>query len=116
MGDGSDARITKVLAYVVRGDAVCVFEQPAAPDAGIQVPAGTVQPGEDPADAVLREAVEETGLSGLAVVRHLGTADYDMSAFGRDEVHERHFFALRCDVRHPRGGRTSSGTPPGWGR
>ncbi|HEU0132425.1 MAG TPA: protein kinase [Mycobacteriales bacterium] len=89
-------RSTKVLAYVVDGDRVCVFEQPASPDAGVQVPAGTVEPGEDPERAALREAVEETGLAGLEIVRYLGATEFDMAPFGRDEVQRRHVYELRC--------------------
>ena len=36
------------------------------------MPAGTVHDGEEPDDAVLREAFEETGLRGLRIVRRLG--------------------------------------------
>jgi 8-oxo-dGTP pyrophosphatase MutT (NUDIX family) len=50
---------------------------------GVQVPAGTVRPGEDPVDAVLRETREETGDA-------LGTGEYLVG----DETHVRHFFAL----------------------
>jgi 8-oxo-dGTP pyrophosphatase MutT (NUDIX family) len=44
-----------------------VFRHPN-PRAGIQVPAGTVEPGESLHAAVLREAAEETGLADLAIV------------------------------------------------
>ncbi len=30
------------------------------------------------------------------MVRFLGTSRFDMSPFGRDEMHERFFFHLRC--------------------
>lgn len=42
------------------------------PHAGLQLPAGTVEPGESPADAALREAWEETGLADLGIHRALG--------------------------------------------
>lgn len=87
----------KAFAYITQGHRLLVFTHPDTPDAGTQVPAGTIEHGETPADAVLREAQEETGLSLLTVVRFLGTSHFDMSPFGRDEVHERHFFHLRCD-------------------
>lgn len=41
-------------------------------DSGLQVPAGTVEPGESEVDAVLREAYEESGLVDLRVERRLG--------------------------------------------
>lgn len=59
----------------------------------MQVPAGTVRPGETPEVAVLREATEETGLTALRIERHLGAAEYDVRPY-RDEVHVRHYFQL----------------------
>ncbi|WP_030719270.1 NUDIX domain-containing protein [Streptomyces griseus] len=64
----------RVAAYVIRrhpSPALLVFEQPAFPEAGTQVPAGGVAPGEDPERAVLREVAEETGLRGARVVRRI---------------------------------------------
>ncbi|MFB6668339.1 NUDIX hydrolase [Streptomyces parvus] len=64
----------RVAAYVIRrhpSPALLVFDQPAFPEAGTQVPAGGVAPGEDPERAVLREVAEETGLSGARVVRRI---------------------------------------------
>ncbi|MVN85534.1 NUDIX domain-containing protein [Deinococcus sp. HMF7620] len=54
----------RVLTYVTRAPhELLVFEHPPMyPDAGIQVPAGGVDPGETPAEAAVREAWEETGL------------------------------------------------------
>jgi 8-oxo-dGTP pyrophosphatase MutT (NUDIX family) len=88
-------RIRKAVAYVVRDGQLLVFRHRDVDVAvaGIQVPAGTIREGEEPADAVLREATEETGLAALKVVRALGTDDYDVRP-GRYEVHERHFFQL----------------------
>lgn len=59
---------------------------------GVQVPAGSVEPGEDPRDAVVREVLEETGLRAR-IVRSLGEETYDMSP-AKAELHERHFFEL----------------------
>ena len=70
----------KVLIYVVRaGEAwpeVLVFEHRDFPDAGLQVPAGTVEPGEAPEAAVYREVAEESGLTRAQVrlVRKLAEA------------------------------------------
>ncbi|GGM44370.1 hypothetical protein GCM10008956_20750 [Deinococcus arenae] len=54
----------RVLAYITRQPhELLVFEHPPRyPDAGIQVPAGGVDPGETPAQAAIRESLEETGL------------------------------------------------------
>lgn len=60
---------------------------------GLQVPAGTVKAGEALEAAVLREAVEETGLDGLRVERYLGSSEFDMRPYA-DAIHVRHFFHL----------------------
>jgi len=93
-------RVEKVVAYIVRDDAVVAFLHEADTDpvleSGLQVPAGTVEVGETPEHAVLREAREETGLRGLRVVRFLGDADVDARP-ARDEVHHRSYFELAVD-------------------
>lgn len=89
------SHIEKVAAYITWQDKLLVFRQPAAPEAGVQVPAGTIEAGEDAAQAVLREAQEETGLSGLHVASYLGQHD---STFedeqGVQSTARRHFFHL----------------------
>jgi 8-oxo-dGTP pyrophosphatase MutT (NUDIX family) len=91
----------KAFAYVtywrpVDGHRLLVFSHPNAPEAGIQVPAGTMRPDERPDEAALREAYEETGLSSLEMVSFLGEHLHDLSGPGRDEIHHRHFFHIRC--------------------
>src|SRR6476661_1052380 len=51
----------KVFASITHGDRLLVFSHSFAPEAGMQVPAGTVNDGEDPDSAVMREAYEEAG-------------------------------------------------------
>ncbi|MCO5222401.1 MAG: NUDIX domain-containing protein [Thermomicrobiales bacterium] len=107
----------KAFAYIVRDRRLVVLIHPGHPEAGIQVPAGTMRDGESPEEAVIREATEETGLSGLEPVRLLGVARRDMSDFGRDEIHERHFFQLSCDGPVPESWRSyehdpADGGPP----
>jgi 8-oxo-dGTP pyrophosphatase MutT (NUDIX family) len=53
--------------------------------------AGSVRPGEDLDAAAYRELQEETGIPARTV-RLLGTARYDMGAYGRNEVHDRFFY------------------------
>ena len=56
----------KVLAYITRPAAgeweLLVFRHVHFPEAGVQVPGGTVDPGEEPEAAVRREVREESGL------------------------------------------------------
>ncbi|MFC0030091.1 NUDIX domain-containing protein [Micromonospora chaiyaphumensis] len=85
----------KVLCYVVREGHLLVFRHTdfSYEEVGIQVPGGSVRPGEDQADAALREAREETGLTGFSVVRKLGEVEYDISPL-RFEIQHRHVFEL----------------------
>lgn len=60
----------RVAAYVIRVRTVAellVFDHVGMPEAGTQVPDGGVEPGEELASAVLREAAEETGLTTATV-------------------------------------------------
>ena len=90
----------KVVAYITHTDPdsgmhrLLVFTHPLSPEAGIQVPAGTMDPGELPEVAVLREAYEETGLTDLEIVRFLGERTIDVRPWSKDEFHHRHFFHL----------------------
>ncbi|MBI3942924.1 MAG: NUDIX domain-containing protein [Chloroflexi bacterium] len=86
----------KVITYITHAGRLLVFRQPQFPEAGIQVPGGTVEPGEAFAMAALREATEETGVERLEIVAFLGKDQRDLRHLGRDEVHIRHFFHLRC--------------------
>ena len=68
--------IEKVTGFVTRpggdGNELLLFRHPYA---GIQIPAGTVEPGETPERAVLREIAEETGLAEVVLSRFLGIID-----------------------------------------
>jgi 8-oxo-dGTP pyrophosphatase MutT (NUDIX family) len=91
--------VAKVVAFVLDRDRVAVFRQDDE-DSGLQVPAGTLREGEDPAAGALREAEEETSLAGLRVVRFLGRYDWDISPI-REEIQQRHVFQLAVDVPPP---------------
>jgi 8-oxo-dGTP diphosphatase len=90
----SEITAEKVIAYITYGDKLLVFSHPRHPEAGIQVPAGTVEEGESLEEAVLREAREETGLDGLRIQSYLGVREYDLSALNGVGVQRRHFFHL----------------------
>jgi 8-oxo-dGTP pyrophosphatase MutT (NUDIX family) len=108
----------KAFAYITHmhprlGQRLLVFSHPHAPEAGIQVPAGTMRPDESPADAVMREAREETGLDGLVLAGFLGDQIHDAAPFGRAELHHRHFFHLRYLGDPPAVWRTVEPDPDG---
>lgn len=92
----------KVVCYVVRDGRLLVFRHldEASDESGLQVPAGSIRPGEAPETAALREAVEETGLTGLRLVGKLGETRYDMAPY-RPETHHRHVFLLAVDEPTP---------------
>ncbi|MFJ8435312.1 NUDIX domain-containing protein [Kitasatospora sp. NPDC094019] len=97
----------KVLAYIVRGGRLLVFRHTdhSYEEVGVQVPAGSIRPGEEPERAALREAREETGLSAFTVVRKLGETTYDLTPY-RYEIQHRHVFHL--DLAEPTPERWSS--------
>ena len=68
--------VHKVTCFITRyqksGHELLLFNHP---NVGVQIPAGTVNPGEDLESAARREASEETGLSDLVLERSLGEAE-----------------------------------------
>jgi len=85
--------VHKVAAYITCNQQLLVFIEPDFPEAGVQVPSGTVDEGEPLDEAVLREASEETGLSGLKIESYLGTRVYDMRPINGNEVDiHRHYY------------------------
>jgi 8-oxo-dGTP pyrophosphatase MutT (NUDIX family) len=71
-----DNSLPKVTAFLTRNDRegteLLLFRHP---NAGIQIPAGTVEEGESFEQAVLREVAEETGLANVRVVKMIGQID-----------------------------------------
>lgn len=86
----------KVLAYLVRFSQgrteVAVFDHVDAPEAGAQVPAGSIEAGESPEQACLREVAEESGVSNGRILRSVGVYDYAHAT--RGELHRRHVFLV----------------------
>lgn len=89
--------VDKVVCYLIHDGHLLVFTHDTVPltAAGVQVPAGTIEPGETPEAAALRELREETGRSGR-IVRSLGVERYDVRP-ARDEVAVRHFFRMSVE-------------------
>lgn len=86
----------KVLAYLLRWRLgrrqVLVFEHRDYPDAGLQVPAGTVEPGEAIEAALWREIREECGLEP----ERLGAARRLTGAYEAEWDQQRHVFAIEA--------------------
>ena len=99
--------VRKVCACVVRrgdcGPEVLVFDHP---EAGTQLPKGTLEPHEDAADGALRELAEETGVTSVELVAHFGSwvrfAGAGPDEEGAMERHEWELFLLRPTVALPR--------------
>lgn len=107
-------RKEKVVAYITCADRLLFFHQPAFPEAGVQVPAGTMEAGENPREAVLREAQEETGLSDLQWVATLGQRDDVLeNKHGEEMLLRRHFFHLRANGNPPQRWQHWEMTPSG---
>lgn len=72
--------IPKVGAFVVRKKAdgsaeLLLFTHVDFPEAPIQIPGGTMEPGEEPLAAALRELFEEAGIGPLPLLRQLGVSE-----------------------------------------
>jgi 8-oxo-dGTP pyrophosphatase MutT (NUDIX family) len=87
----------KVYAYLTYEGRLLVFRHTDYPEAGIQVPGGTVEREEAVLSAVCREVREETGLDDFRVVRKLGQITRDLADFGLTGLQERHYFHLTVD-------------------
>ncbi len=101
----------KVYCYIVWQDKLLIFRHVDFPEAGLQVPGGTVEPDEPVEQAACREAFEETGLETLEMVTKLGVYLQDMAAFGLSWLHQRHFFYLRPRCEPPEEWRHWEATP-----
>jgi 8-oxo-dGTP pyrophosphatase MutT (NUDIX family) len=105
--------VKKAFAYITRSGRLLVFRHPAFPDAGVQVPAGTIRSDETPLDAVVRESIEETGWTELGDPVFLGRTEFDCTAFGKAEIHERWFFHLEIGGSPPEAWRHDELDPEG---
>ena len=84
----------KVLAYITRGSQLLVFRHTQFPEAGLQVPAGTVEENESPEKAVLRETEEETGQKDFRILAYLGESFWKYEIDGKHFTEKRYFYHL----------------------
>lgn len=90
--------VQKACAYITRGSSeLLVFEGPEHD--GLQIPKGTLEPGETPREALFREVIEESGLGTLNATRHLST-DVWTRRHSPPKCYVRHFF--HATVYEPR--------------
>lgn len=91
----------KVYAFITRGTALLTFIEVGTD--WEQVPGGTLEADEEPHIGVIREAEEETGLTGFEIVGFLGRNHQTLHEWGNldqpDALYIRWFYHLRYD--HP---------------
>jgi 8-oxo-dGTP diphosphatase len=91
----------RVLAYVTRErhgrTELLVFDQRGDPEAGTQVPAGRLDPGETIEEGLLRELHEEAGLDRVRIVRELPI----LGDWTRASPYENHAFEVRAEEATP---------------
>lgn len=87
----------RVFTYITNGNDLLVFDHVGFPEAGTQIPGGTIEPGETPEAAALREAREETGLESLAVQSLIARETVDLTPFGKPETINGWFYHLQYD-------------------
>lgn len=82
----------KAYVYLTCGTRLLVFSQPDEPEIGLQVPGGTIDPGESYLHGARREFIEETGLSLTSALDPLMDQDvFFDNAAGRD-LHRRRLY------------------------
>lgn len=88
----------KVLAYITNQDgATCkllVFEHKDQPEAGLQVPGGTIEKDEEVIDALYREIFEESGIEKEELIFERKLLEYHYSPKNKETIYERHIFHL----------------------
>ncbi|MFN5310225.1 MAG: NUDIX domain-containing protein [Candidatus Kapaibacterium sp.] len=82
----------KSLAYITFDKELLVFRQPDFPEAGIQVPKGTIEDGDTPEETIIREIEEETGMYYTHKPEYLGEAKTIVQSGNESYIEHRHFF------------------------
>jgi 8-oxo-dGTP pyrophosphatase MutT (NUDIX family) len=117
MSDGSNpsATIPKACACLVDAKGrLLVFRHPE--DGNMQLPKGTIEPGEAPELAVRRELLEESGLDFTGELQSLGTLDRECEAGVEGNTHRHpqrwHLYLMRAEGTLPETfEHTATGSP-----
>jgi 8-oxo-dGTP pyrophosphatase MutT (NUDIX family) len=85
---GTQRILVPAVAAILRDEAGRILLMRKAEDGTWSLPAGAIDPGETPREAVVRETAEETGLrvEPVRLVDVVGGADYRITYPGGDEV------------------------------
>lgn len=93
--------ILKVAAYIIQRQQgelrLLAFRHRDDPETTLQLPGGTVDPGEALEEAIRREVFEESGLSHLELIGKVGEDPFSWQ--GRPHV--RHFFLFHAPEEVP---------------
>ncbi len=87
----------RAFCYITSQSYIVLLAHVDYPHLALQIPGGTIEPGEAPEAAALREAEEETGLSSLKPQGLLGRATFDMRPYGNKEIIDGFFFHFSVD-------------------
>ena len=87
----------RVYAYITGPKGVLILAHPEHPEAGLQIPGGTVETDESPQEAVLREVCEETTLHNVTRPVLLGRHSFDMREYGIDEQQDAWFYQMKVN-------------------
>ncbi|WP_337441822.1 NUDIX domain-containing protein [Sinorhizobium americanum] len=87
----------KVLIYATWRGSLLVFDEPDFPEIELQVPGGTIEPGESPEGAAPREFFEETGLTLPDTATQFATRDFRYGKGDREICHRRHYFHVALE-------------------
>ena len=103
----------KAVLYATWHGRLLVFTEPDFPEAGIQVPGGTIMDGETIEDGARREFLEETGFAAPARLTLLGHTTYVYEADNTRHEHARFFFHLPLAGAYPERWEWTEETPDG---
>jgi 8-oxo-dGTP pyrophosphatase MutT (NUDIX family) len=102
-GSPSDPILKACACMVDSRGRLLVFRHPE--DGNMQLPKGTIEPGESPEVAVRRELLEESGIDYAGPLQSLGTLDRECEAGVEGNTHRHpqlwHLFLMRAEGRLP---------------